>query len=76
MASQESQNRFLVSGPFDEDMPHYYVIVRDIDWYITNETLITTWLDNSTSPDDVDISGVVLTFKQDKDLTAFLLKWN
>jgi hypothetical protein len=30
-------DRFQCTGPFDESMPHYYVIISDYRWWVDNE---------------------------------------
>ena len=27
------KGRFIATGPFDEDMPHYYIIIADYRWW-------------------------------------------
>jgi hypothetical protein len=73
---QRKNAKFVLSGPFDAHMPDYYLIITDIEWWIKNEETVLQWIGSEILSTDYIISGVVLTFKREKDVAAFLLKWN
>ncbi len=56
-------------------MPDYYVIIKDIPWWIKNENLIMSWINTEVQNSNFEFSGVVLSFKKSKDALAFILKW-
>jgi hypothetical protein len=72
---ERKNSRFFVSGPFDAHMPDYYVIIKDIPWWIKNENLIMSWINTEVQNSNFEFSGVVLSFKKSKDALAFILKW-
>ena len=71
-----ANNKFVISGPFDAHMPDYYVIIKDVTWWLKNEKSIMSWLDTEIPSADIEFSGVVLAFKNSKDALAFILKWS
>lgn len=71
-----NKNRFIVAGPFDEEMPYYYVVINNLSFWLENEAEILAWLyENLSSPSAYSHQGMIVSFKQESDLTAFLLKW-
>ena len=70
-----SGNRFVAYKPFDNEMPDWYVVVADLGWWIAYCDQVDEWL-TTNIPDSKDIkSGMVLSFKREKDCSKFLLKW-
>ena len=72
----ENPGRFIVSGPFDEEMPNYYLIISDARWFTDNEREIHTWMQQCL-PRGIDHHrGMVIDIENESDVSNFLLKWN
>lgn len=70
-----SGNRFVAYKPFDDEMPNWDVVVADLGWWIDYCDQVNMWLATNI-PDSADIqSGMVLSFKREKDCSQFLLRW-
>jgi len=67
--------RFVVSGPFDEEMPNYYVVISNIKWWLENESEIYKWMDTNLSRGRLHHTGMIVEFENQKDCSTFLLKW-
>ncbi len=71
----DTDGRLIVTGPFDEEMPYHYVIIKDYRWWAANETEIYKWM-RQCLPDGVyHHQGMVVTIKDESDVINFLLRW-
>lgn len=68
--------RFILSGPFDEEMPYHYVVIADIKFWIENETAIYAWMDDNLPRGRLHHEGMVISLDNEKDSFAFILKWS
>ena len=75
MISWDDKRRFIVSGPFDEDMPNLYVVIADFGWYIEHTDEIESWMDQYLPQGRDHREGMVISFKNPKDCSHFLLRW-
>jgi hypothetical protein len=50
-----------------------FVIVKDYNYYLTNEPEISEWADRCTP--GWTLTGMILMFKSDQDRLAFILRW-
>lgn len=71
----EITNRFQVTGPFDDDMPYYYIIIADYRWWVDNEKEIYTWMRINLPQGTQHHQGMVVTLKNEQDVSNFLLRW-
>ena len=67
--------KFIVSGPFDHEMPHHYVVIADITHWLKNEPEIYAWMDANLPRGRMHQLGMTLALDNDEDVTAFLLRW-
>lgn len=67
--------RFILSGPFDDEMPYHYIVIADIGFWIENERAIYAWMDANLPRGRLHQEGMTLALDTDKDATAFLLRW-
>lgn len=67
--------RFIVSGPFDAEMPFHYVVIADMGFWIENEKNIYEWMDENLPRGRMHQTGMVLSLDSEQDVTAFILKW-
>ena len=70
-----TNSRFIVTGPFDEEMPDYYVIIRDYRWWTDNENQIHAWMKECLPRGIQHHKGMVLTIEKESDVSNFLLRW-
>lgn len=70
------KGRFLVTGPFDEDMPDYYIMICDYKWWAEHEKEIYNWMWQCLPKGQDHHSGMVVTLQREADVTNFLLKWS
>jgi len=70
-----NQNRFILGGPFDSDMPNYYLMITDIEWWIDNDKRVYEWMDLNLPKKRMHHVGMTLEFEDKKDATLFLLRW-
>ena len=69
------EDRFYLTGPFDDKMPNYYLIIIDFDWWVNNEEEVYDWMSENTEGGTDCHRGLVVSLKSKRDLTNFLLKW-
>lgn len=62
--SDAEQDKWL-DGPF--------VIIGDLSYYIENETVINSWLDDNVP--DWSIEGIIIRFNSRDQMTMFRLRW-
>lgn len=68
-------SRFIATGPFDEEMPHNYIIIRDYRWWNDNEAQIYCWMDECLPRGRKHQQGMVVVIENDSDASNFLLRW-
>ena len=71
----DNDGRLIVTGPFDEEMPYYYVIIKDYRWWAANETEIYKWMRQCLPDGTEHHQGMVITIKDEPDVVNFLLRW-
>lgn len=67
--------RFILSGPFDHEMPYYYIVIADITFWLKNEPEIYSWMDDNLPRGRLHQEGMTIALDTDVDATAFLLRW-
>lgn len=67
--------RFVVSGPFDHEMPYHYVVIADITYWINNEPEIYAWMDDNLPRGRMHQQGMTIVLEEDADVTAFIMRW-
>jgi len=72
---EDKKGRFIATGPFDEEMPHYYIIISDYRWWANNETEIYTWMDECLPRGRHHQQGMVVVIEDSADASNFLLRW-
>lgn len=77
MSLSEGANgrKFVLSGPFDEEMPYHYIVITDIDHWIANEKEIYLWMEENLPRGRLHHQGMVLSLDTDQDAFAFILRW-
>lgn len=72
----DDKSRFILTGPFDAEMPYFYIIIKDYRWWADNETEIYTWM-RQCLPDGINHhQGMVVTVANESDASNFLLRWS
>jgi hypothetical protein len=69
------KSRFIVSGPFDEEMPFYYVIITDFKWWMDNELEIVDWMNRCLPRGALHVRGMVIELDNEEQTSLFLLRW-
>lgn len=72
----DTRNRFIVAGPFDDQMPYYYIIIADFKWWTVNEREIEAWMDACLPRGRKHVQGMVVVIEDQVDASNFLLRWN
>lgn len=67
--------RFIATGPFDAEMPHHYIIIRDYRWWTNNENEICAWMDECLPRGRSHQQGMVVVIEDQSDASNFLLRW-
>ena len=67
--------RFIASGPFDHEMPYYYIVIADITFWLKNEKSIYEWMELNLPRGRLHQEGMTLALESEEQLTAFLLRW-
>lgn len=65
----------MLTGPFDAEMPHYYVMISNIQNWIDHEQEILPWMDNNLPRGRDHHQGMVITLEEEKDAMLFMLRW-
>lgn len=73
---ENKKDRFIATGPFDEEMPHYYIIISDYRWWTDNEKEIYAWMDECLPKGRSHQQGMVVVIENEPDASNFLLRWN
>lgn len=69
-------NRFQPTGPFDNEMPYYYIIIADFRWWTANEPEIYAWMDQYLPKGRAHQQGMVVVIEDRVDASNFLLRWS
>ena len=69
-------DRFQVTGPFDDDMPNYYIIIADYRWWVNHELEIYAWMDQCLPKGRHHHQGMVVVIEDEHHATNFLLRWS
>lgn len=67
--------RFIASGPFDHEMPYYYIVIADITFWLKHEKSIYEWMEENLPRGRMHQEGMTLALETEEQLTAFLLRW-
>ena len=67
--------RFILSGPFDHEMPYHYIVIADIGYWMKNEKAIYDWMDENLPRGRLHQEGMTVVLEKETDATAFLLRW-
>ena len=67
--------RFIVSGPFDHEMPYHYVVIADITYWLNNEPAIYAWMDANLPRGRLHQEGMTIVLEEETDVTAFIMRW-
>lgn len=67
--------KFIASGPFDYEMPYYYIVIADISFWLKNEPKIYAWMDANLPRGRLHQEGMTLALESEEQVTAFLLRW-
>lgn len=68
-------DRFIATGPFDDEMPHHYIIIRDYRWWTDNEEEIYKWMEDCLPKGRKHHQGMVVVIENESDASNFLLRW-
>jgi hypothetical protein len=68
--------RFIVSGPFDHEMPYFYIVIADITFWLKNEPEIYAWMDDNLPRGRMHQEGMTIALEQETDVTAFIMRWS
>ena len=68
--------RFITTGPFDEEMPNHYIIIKDYRWWNNHEMEIFNWMDQCLPRGRKHLKGMIIEIEQESDVSNFLLRWN
>ena len=67
--------RFISAGPFDDEMPNHYLMIKDIGWWFANQPKVYDWMDDHLPRGHLHQEGMTLAFAEAKHCSMFLLKW-
>lgn len=67
--------RFILSGPFDEEMPYHYIVIADIGFWLKNEPAIYAWMDENLPRGRMHQAGMTIELDNSQDALAFLMRW-
>lgn len=67
--------RFILSGPFDDEMPYHYIVIADIGFWLKEEKAIYAWMDENLPRGRLHQEGMTIVLEKETDATAFLLRW-
>jgi|AntAceMinimDraft_12_1070368.scaffolds.fasta_scaffold04844_3 hypothetical protein len=73
--SWDRSNRFSLEEPFDDDMPDYYIIIHDFQWWLDNELEVCGWMDNNLPKGSRHREGALIVVPTVADASKFLLRW-
>jgi len=67
--------KFIVSGPFDQEMPYHYIVIADISHWMKNEKAIYAWMDINLPRGRMLQEGMTVVLEREEDVTAFIMRW-
>lgn len=67
--------KFIVSGPFDEEMPYYYVVIADMGHWIQEEQEIYAWMEENLPRGRLHQVGMTVELETEEQVTAFIMRW-
>ena len=67
--------RFILTGPFDDEMPYYYIVIKDYNYWVEHEAELELWMDRNLSRGREHQTGMVLTIEEEKEAMLFLMRW-
>lgn len=67
--------KFIASGPFDDEMPYYYIVIADISYWLKTEPEIYAWMDANLPRGRMHQEGMTVVLESEEQVTAFLLRW-
>lgn len=70
-----NNRKFILSGPFDDEMPYHYLVISDITHWINNEPAIYSWMEENLPRGRLHQKGMTLEFETESQVTAFVLRW-
>lgn len=70
-----SKARFIVSGPFDKEMPDHYLVIADLSFWLENEIKIYDWMDLCLPKGRAHHQGMCVILPSAEYASAFLLRW-
>ena len=73
---EKGQGRFLATGPFDQEMPHHYIIITDYVWWVAHEHEIYDWMRACFPRGIAHHQVMVVVVEHDHDASNFLLRWS
>lgn len=68
--------KFIVNGPFDEEMPFYYVVIADMDYWIRKEREIYAWMEENLPRGRLHQVGMLIQLETEQQVTAFIMRWS
>jgi len=67
--------KFISSGPFDHEMPYFYIVIADIGNWLKNEKEIYAWMDENLPRGRLHQEGMTIVLEHEEDVTAFIMRW-
>lgn len=67
--------RFILSGPFDHEMPYHYIVIADIGYWMENEKAIYDWMDENLPRGRLHQEGMTVVLENELDALAFIMRW-
>lgn len=71
----DDQRRFILAGPFDEEMPHHYVMIKDYNFWVDHQAQLESWMDTNLSRGRKHQQGMTLTIESEQEAMLFMLRW-
>jgi hypothetical protein len=71
----DDNQRFILAGPFDAEMPYYYVMIKDYNFWTEHQAELELWMDRNLSRGREHQTGMVLTIEQEKEAMLFMMRW-
>ena len=71
----DDKSRFILAGPFDAEMPHHYIIIKDYNFWVEHEAELESWMDANLSRGREHQQGMTLTIESEKEAMLFMLRW-
>jgi hypothetical protein len=67
--------RFIVSGPFDHEMPYFYIVIANIGYWIQEEKAIYAWMEDNLPRGRMHQEGMTIALESEQQVTAFIMRW-